>query len=251
MEFEVYKSAIESYETYPLYMDWKIPSNNGVQIDGNSGRPYRKSMKGFYLTNKDDLFSDYCIVGDVLTSNKVWGNARERKIQEIDNLLDTFEQIYHCNGNYVPIPEIKGLRSANLAGNNCDTYTHHLNVYREAIEGKIEKYPVWKKWAEEIWLPHCKNADPWETFIKEFYFIDFVEEFIPKSFVVGRKGADQVGIRNQDDDDTVKRTISNTIKLVIQRQYRIIHDIQESFDFDNSKQFKHFRKLFIEYSLKS
>lgn len=68
MEAEVCKDAVENYKRYKIYKMWEL---NGSEI---LGRPFRTSMCGYYL--KSDKFPEYTIVGDILTSNKVWGNAR-------------------------------------------------------------------------------------------------------------------------------------------------------------------------------
>lgn len=91
-------------------------------------------MCGYYL--QSDKFPECTIVGDILTSNKVWGNARERKNPEINKALALLERIYHTDGNYISIPEIRNIRTGSLSGKNCDTYTHHLNVCKQAIEKK-------------------------------------------------------------------------------------------------------------------
>ncbi len=247
MEYEVYRSAVESYRNYPIYREWEIPD-----IDGNKGRPYRESMKGYYLISAK--YPDYCIVGDILTSNKVWGNARERKNDDINHWLGVFERIYHCNGNYIPIPEIKDMRTANLAGNNCDTYTHHLNVYKDAIEEKLDVYPVWQRWVAEMWIPYCgEKSKAWERFIEEFYLTDYVEDsdgqMTPKCFVSGRAGINQVGIQKNDDDETLIKTIKNTIELLIKRCYRVEKKITGRFDFENTNEFKAYKKMMENSSI--
>lgn len=242
MEYEVEKTAVESYQKYVIYENWII---NGEE---NKGRPFRPTMKGYYLMNKGVI--GYCIVGDILTSNMVWGDSKERNNIEIQKLLNAFEMIYHSNGNYIPIPEIKGQRTAQLSGRNCDTYTHHLNVCKCAIEGNLKNYYTWQTWAKEIWKPYAACSEDkvsqWKKFVKEFYLLDFVDgKYAPKAFVYGREGSDQTGIKKEDSDRNVVKTIQNTIELIIKRNYRIDHGLKDTYDF-GCAEFIKYKKEFIE-----
>lgn len=241
MEHEVEKTAVESYQKYTIYENWIIKGEE------NKSRPFRPSMKGYYLMNEG--LADYCIVGDVLTSNKVWGDSKKRNNIEIQKLLHTFEMIYHSTGNYIPIPEIKGERTAQLSGRNCDTFTHHLNVCKSAIEGNLKNYHTWQTWAKEIWEPYVGCSEDkdsqWKKFVKEFYLLDFVDDkYAPKAFVYGREGSDQVGIRKKDSDDDVVKTIRNMIELIIKRTYRIDNGLKDTYDF-GCPEFIKYKKEFI------
>lgn len=92
---------------------------------------------------------------------------------------------------------------------------------------------VWQIWAKEIWIPYCgeMNYDkPWDKFIEEFYLWDFVDEKKqPKSFVVGRALANQVGIKEKDEDDIVLNTLEECVELIIRRNYRIKNGIKIEF----------------------
>lgn len=78
MEYEVYKEAVNN-KNYNVYSHWELLGNE------KAGKPFRSSMCGYYL--QSDKFPECTIVGDILTSNKVWGNDRERKKPEINKNL--------------------------------------------------------------------------------------------------------------------------------------------------------------------
>ncbi|WP_417202666.1 hypothetical protein [Acetoanaerobium sticklandii] len=242
MEFEVFKEAVSNYKKYNVYSNWVLFGGE------KSKRPFRPSMCGYYLQSDD--FPDCTIVGDILTSNKIWGNARERNNPQINRALDLFESIYHMDGNYIPIPEIRNEGTGNLSGNNCDTYTHHLNVCKQVIEGTLKEYKVWQRWTKEIWIPYCsalKCNNPWLRFVKEYYLLDFVDENMqPKSFVVGRNLSNQVGIRAQDRDESILATITECIELIIMRDYRIKKNITTSFDSEQRKKYYIYRQDFLK-----
>lgn len=242
MEAEVCKDAVENYKRYKIYKMWEL---NGSEI---LGRPFRTSMCGYYL--KSDKFPEYTIVGDILTSNKVWGNARERNNPKICKLLELFENMYHTDGNYIPIPEMYNKRTGNLGGRNCDTYTHHLNVCKQAIECTLKTYEVWQNWAKEIWIPYCRisNCDkPWDKFVEEFYLWDFVDEKKqPKSFVRGRGLANQVGIKSKDEDEVVLRTLEECVELIIRRNYRIENGIRTELEISPMSDYYNYKRDFIK-----
>ena len=235
MEFEVYKEAVNIYkEKYSIYSEWDIEGSD------TKGRPFRESMPGYYLSSTNH--PDCTIVGDVLTSNKIWGNGQNRDNVELCCWLKKYESMYHMDGNYMPIPEIRGYPSANLRGHNCDTFTHHLNICREAIEGTLNTYITWQKWAKSIWIPYCEfknQKEYWKFFIREFYFIDFVDDDLdPLSFVLGRDKADQVGIRAEDEDAKVIETIQNKINLFTKRDYRIKYNKKDIIDWSEEKDYE-------------
>jgi hypothetical protein len=236
MEFEVRKEAVEKYKYYDIYSKW---------IVSETARRSFCTMPGYYLWCED--YPQCEIVGDVLTSNKVWGNAKDRNNLQIKNLLSLFEKLYHIDGNYIPIPEFKGSPSAQLRGRNCDTYTHHLNICKEAIEGCLEKYDAWQKWAQNIWKPYCdkegcSKCKYWEKFVFDFYLIDFVDnEMNPISFVVGRSGANQVGIKKENNDEVVIETIRKCIELIIKRDYRINKKKHEQIDWHGNKEYEEYK----------
>lgn len=221
MEKEVNKDAVEIYKKYEPYKDWVV---HGSEY---KGREFRSSMTGYYLKSRE--FPQYAIVGDVLTTTKVWGNAENNTCDKIKEKYGIFKKIYHTNGNYIPIPELKDYRTGNLSGNNCDTFTHHLNICKQAIEGKLDNKNVWNKWAEEIWIPYCKDSNPWDKFVKDYYLCDFVDENrLPISFVVGRNNANQIGIQNGDSEETILATLERCIEFIIKRNYRIEKDIKDN-----------------------
>lgn len=244
MEFEVYKEAVNNYRKYNVYRNWKLLGSE------KTGRPFRSSMCGYYL--QSDKFPECTIVGDILTSKKVWGNARERKNPEIDKALALFERIYHTDGNYIPIPEIRKIRTGNLSGKNCDTYTHHLNVCKQAIEKKLTSHKVWQIWAKEMWIPYCKDLkcnNPWDKFVEEYYLWDFVDNNKqPNSFVVGRNLSNQVGIQSYDEDEIILATIIKCINLIIMRDYRIKNNITMEFDSLQRENYNSYKKEFLKYN---
>lgn len=241
MEFEVCKEAVENYKKYDIYKDWKVCGSE------KRGRPFRPSMCGYYL--KSDKFPNCTIVGDILTSNNVWGRASQRD-DKIRSALSLFEKIYHVDGNYLPIPEIRNERTGNLSGKNCDTYTHHLNVCKQAIEKNLKSYKVWDIWARYIWLPYCGSLQcdkPWDKFVEEHYLWDFVDENKqPKSFVVGRNASNQVGVRADDKDENIFATISNSIELIIMRDYRIKKCIKTVLDASEREAYNTYRREFLK-----
>lgn len=244
MEFEVYKEAVNNYKKYNVYSNWKLLGSE------KTGRPFRSSMCGYYL--QSDKFPECTIVGDILTSNKVWGNAREKKNPEINKALALFERIYHTDGNYIPIPEIRNIRTGNLSGKNCDTYTHHLNVCKQAIEKKLTSHKVWQIWAKEMWIPYCKDLkcnNPWDKFVEEYYLWDFVDKNKqPNSFVVGRNLSNQVGIQSYDEDEIILATIIKCINLIIMRDYRIKNNITMEFDSLQRETYNSYKKEFLKNS---
>lgn len=248
MEYEVNKKAVEKYKNYQIYSDSDLDSDWKVVGNEKGGRPFRTSMKGFYL--KSEEHKQCVIVGDILTSNKVWNNAN-RNNPKIESALKCFEALYHIDGNYMPIPEIEGKPSANLRGRNCDTFTHHLNVCKAAIQGTLKGYETWTIWANEIWHQHCRQIDidckdDWEEFVREFYFIDFVDNALkPKSFVEGRIGSNQVGIKDENDD-IVLETIQKNIDLIIKRDYRIKNKITEKINWDDDKSYKAYKDQLLK-----
>jgi hypothetical protein len=158
-----------------------------------------------------------------------------------------FMNIYHTYGNCIPISEIKGLRTGNLGGRNCDTYTHHLNVCKQAVEGKLKSHEVWQTWTKEIWKPYCKDDNPWDKFIEEYYLWDYVdEEKQPKSFVVNRSNSNQVGVRAEDSDETILETINQCIELIIMRNYRIEKGIKTAFNYEQGKSYETFKQNFFK-----
>lgn len=241
MEFEVYEEAVKNYKNYKIYSDWTLSGSSKAR------RKFR-TMKGYYLESKG--FPDCTIVGDCLTSNKIWGNARKRENQKINERLDLYNKLYHSNGNYVPIPEIKGLRTGNLGGRNCDTFTHHLNVYKNAIEKNLTTYMVWQVWGEKIWIPYCEKnnrSDHWVYFVEEFYLWDFVDENKnPISFVPNRVDSDQVGIRAEDSDEIILETIERCIELFVVRDYRIKEDIKKEFTTSDTNFCNIYKKKFLK-----
>ena len=241
MEYEVSKEAVKKYKNYQIYSDWQVLGSEKY------GRIFRTSMKGFYL--KSEKKKQCMIVGDILTSNKVWNNATNSNNPKIKLALKCFEALYHIDGNYMPIPEIQGKPSANLRGRNCDTFTHHLNVCKAAIQGTLNGYETWEIWAKEIWHPYCRQIDckdEWGEFVREFYFIDFVDnELKPKSFVEGRIGSNQVGIKDENDD-IVLETIQKNIDLIIKRDYRIKNKITEKINWDDDKSYKAYKDQLLK-----
>ena len=52
MEYEVNKKAVEKYKNYQIYSDSDLDSDWKVVGSEKEGRPFRTSMKGFYLKSE-------------------------------------------------------------------------------------------------------------------------------------------------------------------------------------------------------
>ena len=63
----------------------------------------------------------------------------------------------------------------------------------------------------------------------------------PISFVVGRSGANQVGIRKENNDEEVIETIRKCIELIIKRDYRINKKKHEQIDWHGNKEYEEYK----------
>lgn len=220
---EVCKDAMILYlKNYEIY-------NKGWEFSDNR-LPQCMSVGGCLRRSNADKMS-VSISADILTGKNVFKYRHtDKRIQE---LFEIFKNVYYSQGNMLPVTE-----GGNFGGVNCDSFTRTLNICKEAFMANNKNYvdfiaeklesgrPIGRfhyesihYWIKKEWLDLNKE---WEDFVKENYLIDMVDEtYSPYSFVVGRKNGEQTGIRKSDSVIVECQTLERTIKLIIQRSYRI------------------------------
>lgn len=257
-EVEVTEEAIQIYHEYDIYKkDWKVHEYNKPRNQMSTGGAW------LYKENKKTID----IVGDILTAKSAFEYLKD-KGDEILELYNLFERIYHSLGNCIPWCEGANLGGGNYKYNNkycgsCDFFTRKLNACKEVFDGTNKKkyrdtevvncrinqkkylgrgvcnYTCLHFWIEREWITKNRN---WENFIKEHYLIDMVDEkFNPIPFVVGKGGkGNNIG---GESDDVIKKTLIQSIKLIIKRGYRIQNGIKEHF---NDEEDKKVQEIFLK-----
>lgn len=256
-EIEVTEEAIQIYHKYDIYKcDWKIHKYHKPRNQMSTG--------GSWLYKENENTID--IVGDVLTAKSAFKYLKDNG-DEIVELYNLFKRIYHTLGNCMPWCE-----GANLGGRpyknggSPDVFARKLNIcksifdrtiaeeYKDTeivrnriIQGKYLGYGVKNitclcYWIEEEWI---KKGKVWKDFVKEHYLIDMVdEELNPIPFIVGEDRNDNNLVGKSDD--VIKKTLNQSIKLIIKRGYRIQNAVKEPFSgAENKKVQEIFSKLNI------
>lgn len=252
-EIEVTEEVVRIYCEYDIYnKDWTFHKYN---------KPRKQmSMGGSWLYKENE--NTIHIVGDILTAKSAF-EFLQNKNDEIEELYYLFERIYHTLGNCMPWCEGGNLGGRPYKdGGSLDYFTRKLETCKKVFDGAIEEkykdtssvnsYIIQGKylgglprktclyyWLIQEWIEKGKN---WECFAKENYLIDMVnEDFIPIPFVVGNEKEER-NISGQSDI-VIKKSLIQSIKLIIKRGYRIQNRIKMRFD-DEDENYKNVKIFF-------
>lgn len=246
-EIEVAEEAIQTYYKYDIYTnDWIFHSYHKPRNQVSTG--------GSWLYKENENTID--IAGDILTSKSSFEYLINYYGDKIVELYNLFERLYHTSGNCMPWCE-----GANLGGKpyrnggSPDVFTRKLIICKSVFDGNIEELYIDTKivserirqgkylgrgvkrkaclcyWIEQEWI---KKGKDWKEFVKEHYLIDMVDkEFNPIPFVVGNNSDDYKLVGKSDD--VIKKSLILSIKLIINRGYRIHNRIKEPFKYEENK----------------
>lgn len=128
------------------------------------------------------------------------------------------------------------------ASNEKTDYTYYI----EFLEGKgkcHKQNQLWPGWINDHWKNNM------EEFIKQNYLYDYIQNGVTKKIVDEKDNTNFMSIINNDLDDLklIKTWFCNNTKLVIQRSYRILNEVETDFSEEQKKNIKLvFKKIFFE-----
>lgn len=231
-EIEVTEEAINIYwKNYSFYS-----KENGWLFHQYSNKRNQMSTSGAWLYRDDRKTIN--IVGDILTAKSAFLGCEKDEPE----LVELFNHVYHTKGNCIPWPE-----GCNLGGRpwkeggSLDVFSRKLieckKIFEESQDliekdkdikcvqcriddgrylGKgLSNYACLLYWINKEW-----KAKSWKDFVNENYLQDMVDSCLnPISFVVGKDVTDYH--IDYNDKDCIKRTLIQSIKIIIRRGYRI------------------------------
>lgn len=224
-EVEVTTKAVDSYsKCYSIYS-----KQNGWTVEQYSTSRKQMSTSGAWLSNEEE--GTICIVGDILTGKSAFNKAE----QSAPDLHELFMCVYYTVGNCMPWPEGGNLGGGLYKVGGPDNFSRKLSLCKEIFDGTqsyeteavqarikngktlgrgISKKSCIQYWIDTVWKDKC-----WNDFVEENHLQDMVdEEYNPEPFVVG---ADKLDL---SDRASITKTYIQSIKMIIQRGYRISHD---------------------------
>ena len=244
-EYEVCDKAMNLYQEYPCYKDWKpIVFKNSVfayYYWANNRKEVAKEKSKYkdarLLVSTDTI----ALTGDILTSIRRPFTKFTKAIMGGDDLMDgkgisdmlkkpkspfigsnykywrAFAKVYYWCGNMMPV-------ICNWKGNGDEAINKvrilhnepfedmevEANYYEDMIKGKTDGQRA--KPAKLLPSWRCNQWKKWRDFVEAYYFTDFVNDSQDKE--------PREDIPLYSLDNTEEWLLMNT-KLIIQRSYRI------------------------------
>lgn len=279
-EYEVTKAAMEFYFKYPCYENW-IPILCGGSIgdyvrnlnskpkEGNRGNG---DYVGAYLLKGDK--GEKVLTADILTSIKspinVWlrknkmspiklkGTGEQIKEYIINNcfseligkkecemmdpsivpFIKAFAYVYYWCGNMMPVIWNPGV-------GNRDTIIYKVGLIKE-IFVKTEEFSDFGQFKEQIKNRVGRNCKAlWSMWIKLYWNEKTIDDFMKSNYLLDVYSKWEDYFMNDKCVDS-KWFLVNT-KLIAQRSFRIVYNIQEDFSDEQRLLIKNvFRKIFRE-----
>ena len=262
-EYEVTKKAMESYVKYSCYKNWEYFLYQNSIADylrnnpqehrnecGNECRKMKKYMGAYLLKNKD---GSKILTADILTSKNVplklcQENLSASQWEECKPYYKAFEMVNYWCGNMMPV--ICSFSPGSGKFSSLDNWKVKLNLllsiseknqideqemkmYSDFMNGNGKCYKqkkLWPGWLSTHWKNNIKN------FISENFLCDYVQSDNEQNkqqticFVEGVYDFDFAKILTANDLSVIKGWFLNNAKLIIQRSYRIIYDVNNDFN---------------------
>lgn len=195
---------------------------------------------GYCLCNSspDDMNNvSIDLSGDVLTNVKSFSLVED--CNRLNDLVSLLEKIYHTHGNFIPWPE--GANVGTGQGPKNDNYYEKLSKIKKYFDEKSysvealsnvkdnilkarngqENLKKGKKnlqyWIYNEWI--SKNLK-WEDFIKANLLFDYTDDQYELRPVIPFKNIERP-IQDNAKTENLRTALLQTIKLIIQRGYRI------------------------------
>lgn len=270
-EYEVTKMAMEFYLKYPCYKEW------GIFLHGDSIGNYMRDKE--QKRDKEDYRGNGSYIGahllketegnkvltaDILTSinspvSLCERNLKEEEISQCRSYFKAFEIVYYWCGNMLPVicsfspgnPDISVIDNWKakldlLYKFSGEGSSSNRDFYYEFLKGKgkcHKQNQLWSGWIANHWKNNMEN------FIRQNYLRDCVQNSSTKKIADGMDGANFKSIVKNDSSDIelVKIWFINNTKLVIQRSYRILNNIENDFNKEQKDHIKQvFKRIFSE-----
>lgn len=271
-EQEVTKMAMDLYLKYPCYKDW-IPFLHGNSIGNYMRNPKQKHREGYrgngkyigaYLLKENK--GDKVLTADILTSKSVPIKLCKRRLtkeqlDECECYFNVFEIVYYWCGNMIPV--ICSFSPGRGDSSALDNWKVKLNLIYELTkklsisenedkhyktflngEGKCHKQnQLWPGWIYYQW-----NNDL-DDFISKNYLQDYIQNGFTKTILADIDDLDFMNIINNTSSDLnlIKIWFIINTKLIVQRSYRILFEVQENFNQEQTEFIKDvFRYIFCK-----
>lgn len=246
-DYEVTYNAIEQIKN-SSFTGWTVKSREGKK------KGYCLFANGHMEISTDCMTSYYGAYGPVLSYLE---NNLEQ--QEIKNLLGVYRYVYHTVGNFMPVPEGCNAGTWGRQSDNFSYKLHEIHILFNYFEGikcdssqitcanknaidqvnncggavPLGGRPRLAYWIKNDWVEKRKKG--WKDYVDELYFQDYVKD----GGVINFYGNQRFISRRVSDINAIKKSIEDSIILIIKRGYRIKNQSNEK-DFDKID----FREIF-------